>query len=1459
MQVPKISLSPHRLLLLGFLLNYCRAQDVSDIPVVSLHAPVLQVSSTEGFLPETAEIGTTVRVSPNMQSESLQILVNDDDLHPGMPPATYQYILTGLGATIFAVDQRGFVYLNVPNIDADPPNPSTYQLNVEAREVNTTPNRRSEPVTITIHILDVNDNSPVFEFPIYTANTTALGSDRPVVKVLASDADSGNYGKIVYSITQVTNGAENKFRYDENSNMLLATDHLTPGERYQVVIEATDGGGRSSQAIVIVLATDPSFMLSSLAPLPGMETFLPNPYHTTPTTASTTSAETEETIQTFVTEVSENTPPNTVVVSLGGDESSEHTYFNIVGGNEDGKFSVDEMGTITTAGELDRERTAMYSLQIETRSRNPDQHLYWTLVQITVLDVNDHAPLFVGPQPIRLRLSIDDIEQLTPNMLIGKVMVEDADADDNGRVELRILPPHNKLFAISNEGVVSVNGDFTAVHFGEHDVVVAARDHGDPPKESRAHIQLSVFGTLITVATDAPTNEVFEYTSSIEEESPTPPDDYLQSVTTAPQQGQVFSSFPSPSPVEEPPTTDIPQFPSVQLPNQFPPITLSVPSIKAKNSQEMQQVGVAEQEHGEDLNPSTSTTSSKDYEPYENTEEPTTYVDESEASTPAEEYDSTLGYESTGGYEPETGMSLESSTPPPVSPVESAEIFVSETTTQSTTTTATFKTTTVTSATQPPTEPPRRLAPVFKPAQITVTVDENESEIEVTKAHATYPDGQPGSITYVLHKGDATLFAVSSFSGSVTLLRPLDAEENTSFTIQVSTAEASLLAVDAKLAHFVSITVKVGDVNDWIPNFETANYNFAVQEDTIPGTIVGQVAAFDQDREEPNNRIRYRLVSAGGLESHFNVNAENGLVTLARPIDAFSGEKITLRIEASDLGIPPQSSTATVLVEVVPTSSQLIPNGSPLTHQPSENELQFSLRNYTASVSEAVRPPHLVQVLSVNNKPTDTRFVICSIVSGNYRGAFGVTAGNDGNCELRTQMELDRESVERYLLNITVTAGSQTDFALVSITVLDVNDNVPRFVYDSDLGLSTYFGGVSSNANAFTRVLAVKAEDADLGNSSVVNYALDPLSAHTKYFSISPFGEISTKQSMSQVLQKNRVAFFEIRVSACDSPISGQQLCSKADVVINVITPVNRFKMVTLGLNPQQLRAHEKDMIRSIRQFSGSCNLLNIEKMVEHSAIDNQPRTDIYWYAVNPSTKKICKKHEFRKLFESSSVAMMAGKVQPWFRLDRIVEEAADDSLPNNGILPSNWKTASILLIILAVVIALGAVIGICAVSQRNLNTFTSHSYPQKMGTVYLPNMAIDPRMDKIYETQMLEMPMSDEDMTMKSGSIGAATQQRGISYRNYGRQQSAAYEGDFSIEESMYAINVPGRIDPVTKYAFLLRIPVLRRNHGLSFYTLSSNSFPSSLFVFRRIQTLVIPTPDYPNRGAPYHHKSVL
>uniref|UniRef100_A0A8R1IU32 Cadherin domain-containing protein n=1 Tax=Caenorhabditis japonica TaxID=281687 RepID=A0A8R1IU32_CAEJA len=126
------------------------------------------------------------------------------------------------------------------------------------------------------------------------ANTTSSGGERDVVKIIATDIDSGPFGQLSYSIAQVTNGAEDKFRYEPSTNMLMATGELIAGERYQVVIEATDGGGRSSQAIVIVLATDPlQSTFSSLAPLPGMETFLPNPIAmaTTPGSLTTSAGE----------------------------------------------------------------------------------------------------------------------------------------------------------------------------------------------------------------------------------------------------------------------------------------------------------------------------------------------------------------------------------------------------------------------------------------------------------------------------------------------------------------------------------------------------------------------------------------------------------------------------------------------------------------------------------------------------------------------------------------------------------------------------------------------------------------------------------------------------------------------------------------------------------------------------------------------------------------------------------------------------------------------------------------------------------------------------------------------------------------------------------------------------------------------------------------------------------------
>lgn len=67
-------------------------------PRPSLYAPVLKVPSLNGYLDDTADAGTPVRVAVDPDSAPMQILVDDKDLVRGMPPAVYQYILTGYEA-----------------------------------------------------------------------------------------------------------------------------------------------------------------------------------------------------------------------------------------------------------------------------------------------------------------------------------------------------------------------------------------------------------------------------------------------------------------------------------------------------------------------------------------------------------------------------------------------------------------------------------------------------------------------------------------------------------------------------------------------------------------------------------------------------------------------------------------------------------------------------------------------------------------------------------------------------------------------------------------------------------------------------------------------------------------------------------------------------------------------------------------------------------------------------------------------------------------------------------------------------------------------------------------------------------------------------------------------------------------------------------------------------------------
>jgi hypothetical protein len=72
---------------------------------------------------------------------------------------------------------------------------------------------RSE-VPVIVEVLDVNDHSPVFEFPTDDNRTFSISNavpiGFPVVRVLARDRDTGNNSRLVYRVSGTRNSKDEK-------------------------------------------------------------------------------------------------------------------------------------------------------------------------------------------------------------------------------------------------------------------------------------------------------------------------------------------------------------------------------------------------------------------------------------------------------------------------------------------------------------------------------------------------------------------------------------------------------------------------------------------------------------------------------------------------------------------------------------------------------------------------------------------------------------------------------------------------------------------------------------------------------------------------------------------------------------------------------------------------------------------------------------------------------------------------------------------------------------------------------------------------------------------------------------------------------------------------------------------------------------------------------------------------
>ncbi|XP_032192339.1 protocadherin beta-8 [Mustela erminea] len=346
---------------------------------------------------------------------------------------------------------------------------SELRLTLTAQDGGSPP--RSGIAQIYIEVVDINDNAPEFEQPLYRVQ---IPEDSPIgfliVTVSATDVDTGVNGEIFYSLFQASEEICETFEIHPETGEIRLKKQLD-FERiqfYEVNIEARDGGSLSGKCTVLIQVTD----VNDNVP--------------------------EVTLSAFTRHIPENSPEAVVAVLSVSDLDSEENGKINCSIQDDLPFllksSLENFYTLVTEGPLDRESRAEYNITITFTDLGTPRLKTQLNLTVTVSDVNDNAPTF-SQTTYTLRVR----ENNSPALHIGSVSATDRDSGANAQVTYSLLPPHDPQLPLGS--LVSINADngqlfalrsldFEALQAFEFRV--GAADRGSPALSSQALVRVLV-------------------------------------------------------------------------------------------------------------------------------------------------------------------------------------------------------------------------------------------------------------------------------------------------------------------------------------------------------------------------------------------------------------------------------------------------------------------------------------------------------------------------------------------------------------------------------------------------------------------------------------------------------------------------------------------------------------------------------------------------------------------------------------------------------------------------------------------------------------------------------------------------------------------------------------------------------------------------------------------------------
>ncbi|KAL3066367.1 hypothetical protein OYC64_016342 [Pagothenia borchgrevinki] len=272
-------------------------------------------------------------------------------------------------------------------------------------------------------------------------------------------------------------------------------------------------------------------------------------------------------------------------------------------------------------------------------------------------------------------------------------------------------------------------------------------------------------------------------------------------------------------------------------------------------------------------------------------------------------------------------------------------------------------------------------------------------------------------------------FTLGETSATVRTKKPLDAD-------LLATSDSTLyysVMCDGPVKYNNSRTVKITDINDHSPVFEHKTYTNDVSEIEVVDSMVVQVTATDGDSTTANNLVTY---SYAPTSEDFSL-LSSGAFILKRRLNYNLVQNYNFLVTARDSwGL---NDTATVTINVVDF----------------DNLNPFFLYNVYQAFIKENEVGHFLTIEPAAIKAEDgdkgimiaLTYSISAVSPDKYRSNFNIDSSSG---VVSVTAALDREEMDVSVIDVSIKAAQTDDIlktaaALVTVSVEDVNDNLPEF------------------------------------------------------------------------------------------------------------------------------------------------------------------------------------------------------------------------------------------------------------------------------------------------------------------------------------------------------------------------------------------------------------------------------